>query len=108
VPASSAGTTHPTGRQSAFLPQLALALRNGVTVQTRDACQLLDAATPDLRGEQTRKQPAHPFVGHSEQAVDRPMLACDRTTRLLPADRTPTGVHESNIRSNHGTYLLAF
>jgi hypothetical protein len=99
--AASAGTAYTTGRQTTFLPQLPLALCNGVTMQSGDARQLLDAAATDFRGEQTRKKSAQPFVRHSKKAVDGPMFAHNRTTPFLLAHRTFTGVNRSNMRSNH-------
>src|SRR6266849_91469 len=91
-------------RPATLLSQFALALRDGITMQSGDARHLQDAATPNFRRVQSRQQPAHPFIGHSEEPVDGAMFARDRTTPFLLANGTFTGVNRSSILAVHGNY----
>jgi hypothetical protein len=99
APGASAADT--TGWQATFFPQIPLSLGDGVTMQSGDACHLLNTAAANLRGEQTREKSSHSFVGHSAQAIDRPMLKHHCSTLMLLAHGTFTGMNRSSMKSNH-------
>jgi len=84
-----------------LLPQFPLAQRHGVAMHSRDPRQLLDAATTDLRREQTCQKPSQPLVCRSQQTIDRSVFLRNRRTRMVSANRATTAMDRTYMICSH-------
>jgi hypothetical protein len=98
---ASTGSSYTIAGEAMLLPQFPLAQRHGVAMHSRDSRQLLDAATTDLRREQTSQEPSQPFVCRSQQTIDRPVFLRNRRTRMVSANRTITAMDRTNMLCIH-------